>query len=170
MHPWKGLLAQMPCRHSSHPPIHIMLTHRVDHHHHHGMSSSSFVPYNHALALFSPPTRTQDIREGIARADTTELKNAMLTAYATTFTAEELAFLADVSFSEIGKRVQKKMPNYVSKVHPVMQDFAKRIFADINAKNEAVAGKGAGENKGQEKQRRAAQEVLKSAAGMHSEL
>ena len=37
-------------------------------------------------------------------------------AYATTFTAAELAFLADYANSEIGRRVQKKMPNYVAKV------------------------------------------------------
>lgn len=39
-------------------------------------------------------------------------------AYATTFTAAELAFLADYANSEIGRRVQKKMPNYVAKVSP----------------------------------------------------
>ena len=37
-------------------------------------------------------------------------------AYATTFTAAELAFLADYANSKIGRRVQKKMPNYVAKV------------------------------------------------------
>jgi hypothetical protein len=61
-------------------------------------------------------TTTQDIRAAIARSDTSELTKAMERAYATTFTAAELAYLADYANSEIGKRVQKKMPNYVAKV------------------------------------------------------
>lgn len=40
----------------------------------------------------------------------------MQRAYATTFTAAELAFVAEYSNSEIGKRVQRKMPGYVAKV------------------------------------------------------
>jgi hypothetical protein len=37
-------------------------------------------------------------------------------AYAGTFSAEELAFIADYSNSEVGKRVQRKMSQYVAKV------------------------------------------------------
>lgn len=40
----------------------------------------------------------------------------MQKAYASTFTAAELAFIADYSNSEIGKRVQRKMSQYVAKV------------------------------------------------------
>jgi hypothetical protein len=40
----------------------------------------------------------------------------MQKAYASTFTAAELAFIADYSNSEIGKRVQRKMSIYVAKV------------------------------------------------------
>ena len=70
-----------------------------------------------------PPTTNhhrllQEIRAAIARSDTSELSSAMERAYATTFTAAELAFLADYANSEIGRRVQKKMPNYVAKVSP----------------------------------------------------
>jgi len=40
----------------------------------------------------------------------------MQNAYASTFTVDELAFIADYSNSEIGKRVQRKMSQYVAKV------------------------------------------------------
>lgn len=65
---------------------------------------------------------TQEIRAAIARSDTTDLSTAMQRAYATTFTAAELAFVAEYSNSEIGKRVQRKMPGYVAKV-PLPFDF-----------------------------------------------
>jgi hypothetical protein len=79
----------------------------------------------------------QEIRAAIARSDTSELSKAMERAYATTFSAGELAFLADYANSEIGRRVQKKMPNYVSKVHPAMKAYAQEIFEDVRKKEEA---------------------------------
>ena len=79
---------------------------------------------NQRLPKFLPMPSTQrqrrrqrqEIRSAIARSDTSELTQAMERAYATTFTAEELAFLADYAHSEVGKRVQAKMSVYVGKV------------------------------------------------------
>lgn len=61
-------------------------------------------------------THTQAMRQAIKQADTSILTSAFREAYASTFTAEELAYLAEYSASDTGKRVQQKMPQYVSKV------------------------------------------------------
>lgn len=84
------------------------------------------------------PQAAEEIRAAIARSDTSEMSKAMERAYATTFSAAELAFLADYANSEIGRRVQKKMPNYVAKVHPAMKAYAQEIFEDVRQKEEAA--------------------------------
>ena len=61
------------------------------------------------------------MKAAIQKADTSVLTDAFRSAYISTFTAEELAYLAEYSASETGKRVQEKMPQYVGKVSIIMR-------------------------------------------------
>lgn len=70
----------------------------------------------HASTHPFPFPPQQEIRAAIAKSDTSTLHQEMHKSYSTTFTAEELAFIADYSNSELGKRVQRKMSQYVAKV------------------------------------------------------
>lgn len=70
----------------------------------------------HPLRPARNHTPQQEIRQAISKSDTRALSQVMQKAYASTFTAAELAFIADYSNSEIGKRVQRKMSQYVAKV------------------------------------------------------
>jgi len=80
---------------------------------------STFRTYDNPTYPLRPPrnhTPQQEIRQAISKSDTQALSQVMQKAYASTFTAAELAFIADYSNSEIGKRVQRKMSQYVAKV------------------------------------------------------
>ncbi|EKU22837.1 hypothetical protein NGA_0269602 [Nannochloropsis gaditana CCMP526] len=89
----------------------------------------------------------EEIRKAILESDTRALTQVMEKAYAGTFSAEELAFIADYSNSEVGKRVQRKMSQYVAKVTPAMEAFTKEVFS-----GPGLQGQGQGPQEWQDQQ------------------